>query len=263
MIKITHNAGFFSCCSVKLTNIVEYINSNKKIADSVDSSKQFELYKNDKNKDITFDYFEHYDNINDDIIIHNVNYHNSYQFSDYSNLDYEYITPLIKKYFSPSVKINEVVNNLEKKYNIIYDNTVAVYYRGTDKKNETALPSFDDFYKQIIEIINMNKNVKILIQTDTAKFINYINDKKLKNIIIINENKFSHTNNGIHKEQSKDTNYNDMFFFLSTILTISKCKYIICNSCNCSLWIMLYRGNGKNIVQYLNGTWYNSRNKID
>ena len=109
MIKITHNAGFFSCCSVKLTYIVEYINSNKKIADSVDSSKQFELYKNDKNKDITFDYFEHYDNIKDDIIIHNINYHNSYQFSDYSNLDYEYITPLIKKYFSPSVKINEGV----------------------------------------------------------------------------------------------------------------------------------------------------------
>lgn len=258
MIKITHNAGFFSCCSVKLTNIVEYINLNKKIPDIVDSSKQFELYKHDKNKDITFDYFEHYDNIKDVIIIHNINYHNSYQFSDYSILDYKSITPLIKKYFSPSVKINEVINQLEQKYNIIHDNTVAVYYRGTDKKNETALSSFDDFYKQIIEIINININIKILIQTDTAKFIDYINDKKLKNIIIINENKFSYTNKGIHNEQLKNTNYNDMFLFLSTILIISKCKYIICNSCNCSLWIMLYRGNGKNIIQYLNGTWYNT-----
>ena len=31
-----------------------------KIPNKVNSSKQFELYKIDKNKDVTFDYFEHY-----------------------------------------------------------------------------------------------------------------------------------------------------------------------------------------------------------
>ena len=51
MIKITHNAGFFSCCSVKLTEIVEFINSNKRLPDIVDSSEQFIVYKNDKDKD--------------------------------------------------------------------------------------------------------------------------------------------------------------------------------------------------------------------
>ncbi len=46
MIKIKgHNAGFFSCCSVKLTKIVEFINSNKRLPDNVDSSEQFSLYK--------------------------------------------------------------------------------------------------------------------------------------------------------------------------------------------------------------------------
>ena len=57
MIKIDHNAGFFSCCSVKLNMIVDFIHSNKSLPDIVDSSKQFILYKNDKNIDITFDYF--------------------------------------------------------------------------------------------------------------------------------------------------------------------------------------------------------------
>ena len=46
------------------------------------------------------------------------------------------------------------------------------------------LPLFDDFYKQIIEIINNNENIKILIQTDTSKFIDYINSKKLKKFFI-------------------------------------------------------------------------------
>ncbi len=87
--------------------------------------------------------------------------------------------------------------------------------------------------------------------------MHYINNKKLKNIIIIEENKISNTNKGIHKEQSFDTNYYDMFDFFATILIISKCKYIILNSGNCSIWINFYRENNKNVFQYLNGIWYN------
>ena len=72
-----------------------------------------------------------------------------------------------------------------------------------------------------------------MIQTDTAKFIDYINNKKLQNILIIKENKASYTDRGIHNEQSKNTNYYDMLIFLATVLIISKCKYIICSSGNC------------------------------
>ena len=152
MIKITHNAGFFSCCSVKLNKIINFINSNKRLPDSVDSSTQFIWYKNDKNKnkDITFDYFQNYINIPNVNIIHPIKYHHTHQFKNYANLDYKCITPLIKKYFSPSAKINEIVNNIEKKYNIVCANTLAVYYRGTDKFKETQIASFNDFYNKII-----------------------------------------------------------------------------------------------------------------
>lgn len=257
-VVITHSAGFFSCCSVKLSKIVEFINSNKKVPDFVDSSKQFAMYKNDKSKDITFDFFENYNNITDVNIIYPINYHHRDQFKNYSNLDYNNIQPLIKKYFSPSVEINKLVNNIEKKYNIVCDNTLAVYYRGTDKYKETTLAPFDDFYKQIEDIVNINTNMKILLQSDSANFIDYMNDKDLKNVVIIDENKTSYSNKGIHNEQSPDTNYYDMLNFFSTILILSKCKNIICSSGNCSIWIMLYRGNNKNVIQYLKGTWYSS-----
>jgi hypothetical protein len=258
MIKIKHNAGFFSCCAVRLTKIVEFINSYKILPDNVDSSEQFNLYKNteNKNKDITFDYFENYNNITNINIIQSINYHWTQQFKQYSNLDYKSLTPLIKKYFSPSSKIINMINILEKKYNIIYNNTIAVYYRGTDKIRETKLAPFNEFYNKILHIVNKNKDINILLQTDSAQFIDYMNNKKLKNIIIINENKTSYTNKGIHNEQTSNTNYHDMFYFLSTIIMLSKCKYIICSSGNCSEWIMLYRGNNKNLFQYLNGYWY-------
>jgi len=260
MLKITHtNAGFFSCCSKRLDNIVEFINKNKKLPDDVDSSEQFSLYKpeNDKNRDITFDYFEHYDDKKNIEIHIPTRYHHNLQYRNYANLDYKGITQLIKKYFSPSKQINEIVNTIEKKYDIIYDNTLAVYYRGTDKGTETKITSFDDFYKKILEITNINKNIKILIQTDTAKFIDYINDKKLKNIVIINENKTTYADKGIHKEQSQDTNYNDIFNFFSTLIIMSRCKYIICGSSNCSIWMMFYRGHNKNVIQNISNRLYN------
>ncbi|MAV65082.1 MAG: hypothetical protein CMG00_07835 [Candidatus Marinimicrobia bacterium] len=258
MIKVTHNSGFFSCCSVKLYQIIEFINSNKTLPDDVDSSASFNNYKKYPHKDVTFDYFEHYKNISDVNIIHPAQYHHEDQFKNYATLDYKRITPLIKKYFSPSSQINKIVNNIEEKYNIVVDNTVAVYYRGTDKFKETELSPYDEFYKQIIKIVNINKDINILLQSDSAEFIDYINDKKLKNIIIINENKTSYSNRGIHNEKSPKVNHHDMFIFLSTIIILSKCKYIICSSGNCSIWTMLYRGNSENVIQYLNETWYNS-----
>lgn len=257
IIKVSHNYGFFSCCTIRLSRIVDYINSNKKLIHNVDSSDSFGMYKQNTNTDITFDYFEHYDNIKNPEIPLHINYNHTHQGIDYSNLDYIGIAPLIRKYFSPSVKINEIINNLEKKYNLNYENTIAVYYRGTDKFEETLLEiPFDTFYKQIMQIINLNKSLKILIQSDSAQFIDYINGKNVKNTIIFDENDTSYSNKGIHRDpKTSSNNYYSIFNFLSIVIIISRCKYIICNSGNCSLWMMLYRGNSNNVIQNLNGKW--------
>jgi len=59
ILKTTHNAGFFSCCSIKLLDIVNYFNTNKEILLNVDSSSQFILYKPDNiTDDITYYFFQ-------------------------------------------------------------------------------------------------------------------------------------------------------------------------------------------------------------
>lgn len=246
----THNAGFFSCCSVKLTRIVEYINYHSKIPDYVDSSIQFDWYKKDKTRDVTYDFFEHYDNNSDVIIHYPINYHWDHQFLDYSSLDYNHIIPLIHKYFSPSKSIIKNVEYLEQKYQIDYPNTIAVYYRGTDKTKETKLASFETFYDKICEIHSLDRNKKIIIQTDTTQFVEYINNKKLENVFFFTENCTSSSINGIHLEKTHEENYNDMFYLFPIFLILSKCKYIICGTGNVSEWIMLYRGNSNNVQQY-------------
>ena len=252
----SHNAGFFSCCSIRLWRITQYINIHKKLPKIVDTSKSYNKYKPEKS-DVTFNFFEHYDKIKNNIIIDSkINYHHHHQFSDYTKLNYlNKLKPIIEKYFTPSKKVNTTVEQLVKKYNIDYENTIAVYYRGTDKYKETKIAPFESFYNKIKEITEINPELKILIQTDTTQFIDYIKEKKMDSIII-EENTTSSSKKGIHNEKSSEQNYNDMFNLLSTFIIISKCKYFVCSSGNCSIWMVLYRGNANNVYQYCNNRWF-------
>lgn len=105
-----------------------------------------------------------------------------------------------------------------------------------------------------------NTNIKILIQTDTAQFVDYINSKFINSsqLIIFNEIDTSYTNTGSHFENTPEQNYQNISYLFASILIISKCRYIICSSGNVSYWIALYRGNAINIYQNLNKTWINN-----
>ncbi len=125
------------------------------------------------------------------------------QFMNYSKLDYNNIIPLVNKYFSPSEHIINNIDIITQKYLIDYNNTIAVYYRGTDKYKETKISTYENFYNKIKEISNSDN--KIIIQTDTAQFVDYINSKNLNNIIIFNENSTSYSNYGVHIEKNAGT----------------------------------------------------------
>jgi hypothetical protein len=256
----THNSGFFSCCAVKLTNIVNFINSNNKLPDIVDSSQQFGQYKKTNiNKDITYDYFEHYDNIKDTEVSFPISCHWSHQFINYSNLDYKNITPLIKKYFSPSVEINGIVNYIKKKYNLIYENICVLLYRGNDKNTETKICGYDEYLKYANKIIAKNPHISFLIQSDETQFIEFMTNKFPDNSFYFKDEirHIKKCNSAVDKK-NKSKNYEFSKKYLSITIIMSKCKYIICGSGNCSIWTMFYRGSNRNVIQNLNGTWYNS-----
>jgi hypothetical protein len=144
---------------------------------------------------------------------------------------------------------------LLKKYSIHPENCIALYYRGTDKATELELDSFDSYYLKLNEVLEKEKDLQVILQSDSAQFIEYMKGKSLNNSIIIEELSRSYTAHGIHNEKSKDENFIDIHFFFAVVLILSKCKYIVCSSGNCSLWMMYYRGNAKNIHQNLNKVW--------
>jgi len=253
-----HNAGFFSCCSVKLNEIVNYINWNQQIPNYVDSSNQFNFYKKDTHDiDITYEYFEHYNNIQNDIY-YPINYHEHYEVSNFSNLDYNHIIPLVKKYFSPSNLINSIINKIEKKYNLSYENICVLFYRGNDKITETKLSTYDDYVHFANSIMTHNPNIIFLIQSDETEFIDFFIQRYPNSFYFKDEIRHMNKCNDTVDKVMKEKNYEFSKYYLAITIIMSKCKYIICGSGNCSIWIMFYRENNNNICQFLNGEWFNT-----
>lgn len=268
MLTITHSYGFFSCCSVRLDNIINFFNIHKILPKIVDSTAQFSVYKppTKNSKDITFEYFEHYDNIKEHIYSKNaddtnknknnlpIDYNHEKQFTNYKLLNYDDICPFVKKYFSPSNKIQNIIKTLEDKYKIDnYGDICVLFYRGNDKITETQLASYNDIIKRGQKILSTNPNIKFLIQSDETEFIKLATKTFATNSFYFkDEIRHMKKQNNTVDVVFKEKNYKYSKYYLAITIIMSKCNYIVCGSSgNCSIWIMLYRGHTNNVYQYL------------
>lgn len=256
-------AGFYSCCSVRLHNIIEYFNKHKCLPTIVDSSEHYTLYKkeNEQNKDILFEYFEDYNNEIEISYQQNVDYVETYQYSKYKNLDYNNIIPFVKKYFTPSQQIKKIISDIEKKYNINdYLNICVLFYRGNDKATETNTSKYDDIVVKAKRILSKHPTIQFLIQSDETEFIERMTTEFPMNSFYF-KNEIRHINKqmtSVDLINENDTNREFSKYYLAIMIIMSKCKYIICGSTgNCSIWITFFRENANNVVHYLrNGEWF-------
>lgn len=256
-------AGFYSCCSVRLHNIIEYFNKHKCLPTIVDSSEHYTLYKkeNEQNKDILFEYFEDYNNEIEINYQQNVDYVETYQYSKYKNLDYNNIIPFVKKYFTPSQQIKKIISDIEKKYNINdYLNICVLFYRGNDKATETNTSKYDDIVVKAKRILSKHPTIQFLIQSDETEFIELMTTEFPMNSFYF-KNEIRHINKqmtSVDLINENDTNREFSKYYLAIMIIMSKCKYIICGSTgNCSIWITFFRENANNVVHYLrNGEWF-------
>jgi len=258
VLTVTHNSGFFSCCCVRLESIVNFYNKNKKLPDKVDSTQQFARYKTDKNIDYTPLFFKTLDTTvpyQSDIIISHDNL--EFQFSNYNLINFDKLLPLFKKYFTVSDDIENIVNKLKNKYNLDYDNTCAVLYRGNDKNRETKMPMYEVYIEKAKQIQHSNPNIKFLVQTDVTQFLNAF-IKQYHDAIYFSEMPTIHeSDESVHKIISIDKRKDAAMTYLSAIINVSKCKYLITHTGNCSLFTVLFRGNKTNVYQNFTKSIYN------
>ena len=161
VLKIWHAGGFFSCCSIKLDKIVEYYNQCKELPKSLNTDRLFKRYKPRRQKRcITYDYFKHFDHyqINLDNLKGKLDYSHNYQYKDYSTLDYQNLSKVVRKYFSPSNEIEKIIKDIQDKYQLDYDNTCVLFYRGNDKNKETQICGYQEYLSYIDKVLQQNSD---------------------------------------------------------------------------------------------------------
>ena len=252
---IKHNSGFFSCCSVRLDNIVKYFNQTRTLPLIVDSSAQFDWYKPPRSHkaSIVETYFT--TDLSGILFQGPIDYGHWYQLTDYKKLKFKTIQPFITKYFSPSKEIQDIVITLETKYSLNYSNLCVLFYRGNDKITETELSSYDDYLAKALELQQENPAIQFLLQSDETEFLDLFSEKFPTSFYFKDEIRhIKKANTSVDKVFPQD-NYQFSKYFLAITLIMAKCKYVVCGSGNCSIWIALYRGNAEGMYQHLHDKW--------
>ena len=260
---ITHNAGFFSCCTIALQDLITFHRHYKQLPKSVNRSSQYSFYKHNAAESLITLFFEETDN---DIPFkdwYELHYDAMYetQFADYKKINFEAAMPFVNKYFNTSQHVRELVEMYETKYNIDYENTCGVFYRGNDKSKETNIASYDEFINKVAD--NETQSAKdgkplnrFFVLPDEIGFMEEM-------VFWCNERAF--TIDELPICTNKDS---AMFFelpyaerggyaakFLAAVIVMSRCKHLITHSGNCGLWATLYRGNSDNLHQWRNDKW--------
>ena len=245
-ICVIHDCGFFSCFSQRLGQIIKYANLNREFPPYVDSSKQFSIFKLNNNfLDISYEFL----NINLSIpkYINAINFTD--QFTDYKKLNFNLLNPIIAIYFQPSRRVVNTIKYFEKQYNLNYENTCAIFYRGNDKHYECTIANYEDYIKQALKIQSDNMNINFFIQTDDSLFIKFCIDN-LKNIFYIREMPTIHdSSSAVVYTLPTEQRIEHGVKFLAATNIVAKCKFLITHSGNCGYWASLYRGKSDGIIQ--------------
>lgn len=259
-LKITHNAGFFSCCSIALTETMIDFNINKSLAE-VDRTKQYSNYKTDNKQNLIPLYFnEGAQGIPYNGEVRLTTDKTYFQFSDYRLLCFDEVKPFLDKFFTPSQHVLDIVKMYEEKYQIDYENTCGVFYRGNDKNRETTIAPYEEFIGKAINVEYSigrwgTNDFNFFVLPDETEFLEAFNAAL----------PMAFTFDELPHMRKKDS---AMFFelplneraeyaakFLAAVIVMSKCKHLITHSGNCGMWAVLYRGNTDNVHQWLTDRW--------
>ena len=259
VLKTIQNAGFFSNCTIRLMDIVEYININGALPDEVDSTEQFMHYKGYAGQNLIPYYFNQH--IEETLQIHprpfNLDYDcMSIQFDDYKKLPFDMLYDLVNKYFTPSVGVELIRFTMREKYKLNNQELCAVFYRGNDKSREMTISPYDSFINKAKEIKESNPKIKFLVQPDEREFLDAFLAEFPDSIYFEETPMLSKMDSSMFFElpQHERAEYGAKFF--AAVLLMSECKQVITHSGNGALWLALYRGNANGINQIFNNQWY-------
>lgn len=256
--KVSHNAGFFSCSSIALEQVMIFFNLNKRLPLSYDRSEEYLHYKEHEKDNLIPVLFKETDipiEYTHDVKI--TSEKNWFQWSDYRNLCFEDIKPFTDRYFAPSDIVMNRIAELEAKYNIDYDKTVGILYRANDKIKECSIAPYHVFAERAA-FLGIDEDVKYLLSPDETQMLDFCKITLGKERVI-HPTEWQHmpkdSNTAIFMHLKGQDRVQHAINVLASIIMISKCKDVITGTGNMSMWLALYRGDTIGFHQWKDNNW--------
>jgi len=243
---LTHDAGFFSMCS---STLFELSRMKESVAE-IRGDESFSLYGKELGGNPWLHFFS------PPITSVSANYSKKNPFgrrlrhhSDYSTLPISRAKPYIQRYFQPSPEVVRRKEELIRAYGVEPNNTVTLWYRGTDKATEIALDPPERYLHEARKLLKRSSKLRVHIQTDQHQMQSFLQSELGDRGFVFEEIPVSRTAEGIHFTTPLDKQVQSGQDILATVLIASMSRHLITHTGNVALWTVLYRGSTKRTTQ--------------
>jgi len=261
VLRPSHVAGFFSCCTILLEHILDYYNEHHVPPAQLDTTGMFSWYKTPQeyhtHQDIRPHYFHPtpYTKTTPDISycgpVRSTHKQVEQQFVNYQYVNYQDLRPFIERYFSPAPEIQDMITDITAKYGLVPSETCVLFHRGNDKQRETQLPNYDQYVNTARSLLNLHPQLKFLVQSDETEFLEQMAAAFPDNHVILwDEIRHIPSANTTVDRVFQESNAVASKYFLAITYLMAQCQFVVCGSGNCSYWIALFRGHNDGIKQF-------------
>lgn len=248
-LQVSHDAGFFSCCTIRLRAIIDHYNEFRTLPE-VESAHQWTRYKNEQEMrdhvDIAPVFFCTTDatrrnghvRFSDDT---------KDQYGDYARINWPDVDFFVRRYFSPSEEVLRITAHLLTRYEIRPATTIVVLYRGNDKRRETKVPEYHQMLEAVVELRAELPHHRVLVQSDEAEFCDAMLAAIPDSFTIDETPKIPRSDSAVQYEFPPDDRRQHALDFLATMFVIASCDQIVLNRGNVGLWACLFRGSADGV----------------
>lgn len=260
VLRCGHNAGFFSNCTVTLWHLAQLHRQHGVLPARLDFSAAFSSYRNPtqlrEESDLYPLFFRPVPAPNAAVAcatttLPMVRHHGLYRFIDFARLN-----PVIAAYFQPSAAAQDLAHHLQRKYGIDLHKTIAVVYRGTDKGIEVQLADPQAYLRATQALLARHPDHRVLIQTDEWAVQQLFLQTLGERCFALDEMPVSRDGMVVHCLDDQALRMDrSQFGVLLVAVThlLSQAAFIVNHTGNMALWIALYRGHARGLLQFDEG----------
>lgn len=246
-LKLLHDAGFFSNCTVTLQNLTVLYPLDGGHIDVIWPTQNTWKNVNSSRENLFNDYFQPIDPSNAKRMqfLPRFNYHGVYE-----DLHFKKLNTFIHNYFKPSFLVESRGRQFLEKYQICTDKTIGVCYRGTDKVLEVPSISPIRYLSEVQKLLKEHDDLRVLVQTDQKQARDYFLSEIGPAAFHIEEMPATCSSSAMHIATEKTiSNFELGINLLAAVKILAQCEYLVSHTGNVSLWIFLYRGSARNCCQ--------------